>query len=453
MTAIDVADRIQSDLAHLLHPLYHPSGHQSPKIWVKGRGAVVIDIEGREYIDGLSGLWNVNVGHGRRELAEAAAEQMTTLAYCSAYTGSSNLPAINLAERLSQLMYPSINTFFFTSGGAEATETSFKTARYYWKLVGKPEKVKFIARMRGYHGVTMAAMSATGLPVYWPMFEPRMPGIVHIESPYPYRFVNPTPEVSDGVAAANLLEEAILREGPETVAAFIAEPVQGAGGVIVPQDDYFGRIRAICDKYEVLLIADEVITGFGRTGRWFALEHYGIEPDIVQFAKGITSGYVPLGGIGISDRIRATIHSAPPDKRYMHAYTYSGHPTCCAVALRNLRIIEEEGLVERAAVLGDRLLTGLKTLYALDGVGDVRGKGMMAAVELVADKATKQPYPAEANIGARVYQEMLKRGLFTRVLGDMILLAPPLVSTEEQIDQIVAIIGESVQAVIAEVGG
>ncbi len=453
MTAIDVADRIQSDLAHLLHPLYHPSGHQSPKIWVKGRGAIVIDIEGREYIDGLSGLWNVNVGHGRRELAEAAAEQMTTLAYCSAYTGSSNLPAINLAERLSQLMYPSINTFFFTSGGAEATETSFKTARYYWKLVGKPEKVKFIARVRGYHGVTMAAMSATGLPVYWPMFEPRVPGIVHIESPYPYRFVNPTPEVSDGVAAANLLEEAILREGPETVAAFIAEPVQGAGGVIVPQDDYFGRIRAICDKYEVLLIADEVITGFGRTGRWFALEHYGIEPDIVQFAKGITSGYVPLGGIGISDRIREAIHSAPPDKRYMHAYTYSGHPTCCAVALRNLRIIEEEGLVERAAVLGDRLLTGLKTLDALDGVGDVRGKGMMAAVELVADKVTKQPYPADANVGARVYQEMLKRGLFTRVLGDMILLAPPLVSTEEQIEQIVAIIGESVQAVIAEVGG
>ena len=453
MTAIDVADRIQSDLAHLLHPLYHPSGHQSPKIWVKGHGAIVIDIEGREYIDGLSGLWNVHVGHGRRELAEAAAEQMTTLAYCSAYTGSSNLPAINLAERLSQLMYPSINTFFFTSGGAEATETSFKTARYYWKLVGKPEKVKFIARMRGYHGVTMAAMSATGLPVYWPMFEPRMPGIVHIESPYPYRFVNPTPEVSDGVAAANLLEEAILREGPETVAAFIAEPVQGAGGVIVPQDDYFGRIRAICDKYEVLLIADEVITGFGRTGRWFALEHYGIEPDIVQFAKGITSGYVPLGGIGISDRIREAIHSAPPDKRYMHAYTYSGHPTCCAVALRNLRIIEEEGLVERAAVLGDRLLTGLKTLEALDGVGDVRGKGMMAAVELVADKTTKQPYPTEANVGARVYQEMLKRGLFTRVLGDMILLAPPLVSTEEQIEQIVAIIGESVQAVIAEVGG
>lgn len=449
MTVIDVADRTRSDLAHLLHPLYHPSAHQTPKIWVEGHGSVVIDIEGHEYIDGLSGLWNVNVGHGRRELAAAAAEQMSTLAYCSAYTGSSNLPAIELAERLSKLMYPSINTFFFTSGGAESTESSFKTARYFWKLAGKPEKVKFISRIRGYHGVTMAAMSATGLPVYWPMFEPRVPGISHIESPYPYRFNNPTPGVSDGVAAANLLEEAILREGPETVAAFIAEPVQGAGGVIVPQDDYFKRIREICDKYEVLLIADEVITGFGRTGRWFALDHYGIEPDIVQFAKGITSGYVPLGGIGVSDRIREAIHSAPSDKRYMHAYTYSGHPTCCAVALRNIQIIEEEGLVDLAAARGARLLQGLEALLSLDGVGNVRGKGMMAAVELVADKATKQSYPVEANVGVRVYQEMMKRGLFTRVLGDAVLLAPPLVTTDEQIDRIVTIIGEAVQTVIA----
>lgn len=449
MTVIDVADRTRSDLAHLLHPLYHPSAHQTPKIWVEGHGSVVIDIEGHEYIDGLSGLWNVNVGHGRRELAAAAADQMSTLAYCSAYTGSSNLPAIELAERLSKLMYPSINTFFFTSGGAESTESSFKTARYFWKLAGKPEKVKFISRVRGYHGVTMAAMSATGLPVYWPMFEPRVPGISHIESPYPYRFNNPTPGVSDGVAAANLLEEAILREGPETVAAFIAEPVQGAGGVIVPQDDYFKRIREICDTYDVLLIADEVITGFGRTGRWFALEHYGIEPDIVQFAKGITSGYIPLGGIGVSDRIREAIHSAPSDKRYMHAYTYSGHPTCCAVALRNIQIIEEEGLVDLAAARGARLLNGLEALLSLDGVGNVRGKGMMAAVELVADKATKQSYPVEANVGVRVYQEMMKRGLFTRVLGDAVLLAPPLVTTDEQIDRIVTIIGEAVQTVIA----
>lgn len=443
-TAIDL---VHADHEHLLHPLHHPTAHQSPKVWVEGRGAIVKDITGKEYIDGLSGLWNVNVGHGREELAEAAAAQMRQLAFFSGYVGSTNLPAVHLAEKLAELFYPSINTFFFTSGGAESTESSFKTARFYWKAVGKPDKVKFISRMKGYHGVTMAAMAATGLPAYWPMFEPRMPGILHIESPYPYRFVNKTPEVSDGVAAANLLEEAILREGPDTVAAFIAEPIQGAGGVIPPQDDYFTRIRAICDTYEVLLIADEVITGFGRTGRWFGLEHYGIEPDIVQFAKGITSGYVPLGGIGVSDRIRDVIEHVPPEKRWMHAYTYSGHPTACAVALANIAIIEREGLVQRAAEVGAHLNQALQELEEMPIVGNVRGKGMMAAVELVADKTTREPFPAAANVGGRVQQELVKRGLFTRNVGDTICLAPPLVTPIETIDRLVQIVGEAIAAV------
>ena len=236
---------------------------------------------------------------------------MATLAFHSAYAGGTNEPAIALAERLSAIAYPSINTFFFTSGGAESTETSFKTARFYWKALGKPDKVKVISRHRAYHGLTLAAMSATGLAAFWPMFEPRVPGFSHIDAPDPYRFVNPDPSVSLGVAMANKLEEAILREGPDTVAAFIAEPVQGAGGVIVPPADYFPRIREICDQYDVLLIADDVITGFGRTGRWFGLEHYGIEPDIMQFAKGITSGYVPLGGIGVSDKIREVMNGVP----------------------------------------------------------------------------------------------------------------------------------------------
>ncbi len=440
-------DLVHADHEHLLHPLYHPTAHQSPKVWVEGQGAIVKDITGKEYIDGLSGLWNVNVGHGREELAEAAAAQMRQLAFFSGYVGSTNLPAIHLAEKLAELFYPSINTFFFTSGGAESTETSFKTARFYWKAVGKPDKVKFISRMKGYHGVTMAAMAATGLPAYWPMFEPRMPGILHIESPYPYRFVNKTPEVSDGVAAANLLEEAILREGPDTVAAFIAEPIQGAGGVIPPQDDYFTRIREICDRYEVLLIADEVITGFGRTGRWFGLEHYGIEPDIVQFAKGITSGYVPLGGIGVSDRIRDVIEHVPPEKRWMHAYTYSGHPTACAVALANIAIIEREGLVQRAAEVGSHLNEALQELEEMPTVGNVRGKGMMAAVELVADKTTREPFPAAANVGGRVQQELVKRGLFTRNIGDTICLAPPLVTPIATIDRLVQIVGEAIAAV------
>jgi adenosylmethionine-8-amino-7-oxononanoate aminotransferase len=412
---------------------------------------LVRDAQGREYIDGLAGLWNVNVGHGRHELAQAAHEQMSTLAYCSAYAGSTNLPAIALAERLSALAYPSINTFFFTSGGAEASESSFKTARFYWKARGKPDKVKFISRMRAYHGVTMAAMSATGLPAYWPMFEPRVPGFLHIDSPYPYRFANPDSSISPGVAAANLLEAAILREGPDTVAAFIAEPVQGAGGVIVPQDDYFPRVREICDKYDVLLISDEVITGFGRTGRWFGLEHYGIEPDIMQFAKGITSGYVPLGGIGVSDTIREAINDVPPERRWMHAYTYSGHPTCCAVALRNIQIIEDEGLVERVAQAGQRLIDKLRELAPLDSVGDVRGLGLLAAVEVVADKATKQPFPPEAQVSQRLYEALLERGLYTRVLADAICLAPPFVTSDEQVDRIVEVIADAVPDVVRQV--
>ena len=234
------------------------------------------------------------------------ADQAASLAYVSGYNGSSNLRAIELAERLSDICYPSINHFFFTCGGGEATESSIKMARAYWKLRGKPNKTKVISRIEGYHGVTLAAMSATGLSAYWPLFEPRVPGFTHIPSPYPYRYEAPA-GVSQGVAAANELEQAIAREGADTVAMFIAEPVQGAGGVIVPQDDYFGRIRAICDQHDVLLVADEVITGFGRTGRMFALDHWGIEPDIVQFAKAITSGYFPFGGIGVSDALKAAL--------------------------------------------------------------------------------------------------------------------------------------------------
>jgi len=441
-------DLVAVDHAHLLHPLHHPSLHKDPKVWVEGRGATVKDADGREYLDGLAGLWNVNVGHGRRELAEAAMHQMSALAYCSSYAGSTNFPAIELAERLSEVTYPSINTFYFTSGGAEATDTSIKTARFYWKAVGKPDKTKIVSRRRGYHGLTLAAMSATGIPAFWPMFEPRVPGFVHIDAPDPYRFVSDEPGVSLGVAAANQLERAIINEGADTVAAFIAEPVQGAGGVIVPPPDYFARVREICDKHGVLFISDEVITGFGRTGRWFGLEHYGVEPDIMQFAKGVTSGYVPLGGIGVSDTIGDVMNGVPPAKRWMHAYTYSGHPTCCAVALRNLQIIHTERLVDRAATLGAHLAARLQPLTAMEHVGHVRAQGLIAAVEVVADKKTKAQFPPEASVSQRLYDALLERGLYTRVLFDCICLAPPLVVTEQEIDRMAAIIAETIPAVV-----
>ncbi|HCP33508.1 MAG TPA: aspartate aminotransferase family protein, partial [Deltaproteobacteria bacterium] len=354
--------------------------------------------------------------------------------------------AIELAERLAEIMYPKINHFFFTSGGGESSDSNFKMARYYWKLKGKPEKIKVISRQWGYHGVTLAAMSATGISSYWPMFEPRMPGFVHIPSPYPYRYQAPSGE-SQGIAAANELEKAILREGPDSVAMFLAEPVQGAGGVIVPQEDYFPRIREICDQYEVLFVADEVITGFGRTGTMFGLQHWNVEPDMIQFAKGITSGYFPLGGIGISDEIYQTMTES--ETAWMHAYTYSSHPVGCSVGLAMLDLIEKEDFTTQARDKGARLLTNLKdTLGDHPNVGDVRGLGMMCAVEIVKDQSTGEEFDASEKIGPKVHQAGVQRGLFSRVRGDVYCLAPPIITSEQQLDQIVDILYDSIKEVL-----
>ena len=444
MTA--TADLLPRDLAHLIHPLHDPALHRTAHVWVGGDGAMLTDADGREYIDGLAGLWNVTAGHGRLELAEAMREQAATLAYVSGYSGSSNPRAIELAERLAAICYPSINRFFFTSGGGEATDSSIKMARAYWKLCGQPGKTKVISRVNAYHGVTLAAMSATGLSRYWPLFEPRVPGFSHIPAPDPYRYEAPAGK-SLGTAAADELERAILREGADTVAMFIAEPVQGAGGVIVPPDDYFPRIREICDRHEVLLVADEVITGFGRTGHLFALEHWGVEPDMVQFAKAITSGYFPFGGIGISDRLATALDEA--DEPWMHAYTYSAHPVGCAVALRTLRIIEDERFPEQAAIKGDELLGRLNAAMAEHPhVGNIRGKGLMCAVELVEDRRTRRSFPPDRGIGAAVLREASGRGLVSRVKADTYLLAPPIVVTSAQLGQAVAILADAIHAVL-----
>lgn len=437
---------IQRDLGHLIHPLQNRAAHTGGLVWTRGEGVWLHDANGDRYIDGLAGLWNVTAGHGRRELVDAAAKQMAELAYVSGYAGSTNLRAIELGERLSAITYPDINRFFFTSGGGEASDSSFKTARYYWKRMGRPEKTKVISRQWAYHGVTMAAMSATGMAPFWRHFEPRVPGFVHIPSPYPYRYEAPAGK-SPGVAAADELEQAILREGPDTVAMFIAEPVQGAGGVIVPPDDYFPRIREICDRYDVLLVSDEVITGFGRTGRMFGLEHWGVQPDIMQFAKAITSGYFPFGGIGVSDRIAAILDD--DDGAWMHAYTYSGHPVGCAVALAMLDIIDAEDFPGQARAKGERLLGGLReALSDHPNVGDIRGLGLMCAVELVKDKAGRVDFEPEAKAGPRVLAEARKRGLFTRVRGDVLCLAPPIVTPEAELDRIVEICRDSVQAAL-----
>src|SRR5881296_1345904 len=406
--ALTAAELIKADQEHLIHPLHHPIDNAEPMIYVRGRGATITDIGGKEYLDGLSGLWNVNVGHGRSELADAAAQQMKELAYYSGYVGSSSVPAITLANRLIGLAYDNMQGVFFTSGGAESNESAFKTARFYWKALGKPGKVKVISREQAYHGVTLQAMSATGMGAYWKMFEPRVPGFVHIPTCYPYRQQNMKPGETAGQTAARELEEAILREGPDTVAAFIAEPIHGGGGVLYPDDDYFPRVREICTRHEVLFIGDEVITGFCRTGLWFALPHWNVKPDILSFAKGVTSGYLPLGGIMVSKAIKDAMESVKPEDRWMHAYTYSGHPTCCAVALKNLDIMERERLWENAAKMGTRLHEGLKSAFGTHpNAGDIRGgKGLLAAIELVEDRATKANFAADRKIGPRIQAEM-----------------------------------------------
>jgi adenosylmethionine-8-amino-7-oxononanoate aminotransferase len=438
---------LHRDAAHLIHPLHSPKGHVGGKVWVGGKGAFLIDANGDRFIDGLSGLWNNTAGNGRSELADAAHQQMTDLAYSSGYTGSSNPRAIELAERLAAITYPNINHFFFTSGGGESTDSNIKMARYYWKLKNKPNKTKVISRIWGYHGVTLAAMCATGINSYWPMFEPRIPGFVHIPCPDPYRYRSSDASVSVGIAAANELEKAILEEGADSVAMFIAEPVQGAGGVIVPPDDYFPRIREICDQYEVLLVSDEVITGFGRTGTMFGLEHWGVKPDLIQYAKAITSGYFPLGGIGVSDEIAQTMEDS--GKPWMHAYTYSAHPTGCAVALAMLDIIETEDFPGQAKKKGTRLLAGLRSaLSDHPHVGDIRGLGMMCAVEYVKDTATGETFPAEDAIGARIHEETVARGMFSRVRGDVYALAPPIVTEEQTLDDMVSILADATRAVI-----
>lgn len=446
----DYAGLVEADRLHLLHPQHHPSEHEQPVLWTAGDGPYLIDQRGRRLFDGLSSMWNVHLGHGRRELIEAASRQLETLAYATAYAGSTNRPAIELAELLTEVSYPSIQAFYFTSGGGEATDTSIRTARYFWKAQDKPAKRKIIARKLSYHGSTIGASSATGVDEFSEVFGPRLPDFLHVGSPYPYRFPVPGDGRSQGEAAADLLEEAILREGADSVAAFIAEPIQGGGGgVIIPQEDYFQRIRQICDRHDVLLISDDVITGFGRSGRWFGLEHWNVQPDIVQFAKGITSGYIPLGGIGVSARIKQVLDEAPPDRRWWHGYTNAGHPVACATGFATIRLMQRHGLVQRSADLGDRLLARLReNLSTHPHVGDIRGLGLLAGVELVADRQSKARFPSDAPLAQRLRSELFKRGLVTRVLTDIICLAPPLVSTDEQIDFVADTVAEAIDAVL-----
>ena len=443
------AELVQKDQAHHLHPLsnLYRLRQYGPLVLVRGEGAWLWDAEGKRYLDGFAGLWNVNVGHGRQELAEVARAQMATVAFVPTFFGLVSPPTIELAARLAELFPGPINHFHFTSGGAESNETAIKIARYYWYLKGQPERVKILSRQMAYHGIAMGALSATGVPAYWEGFGPRPPGFIHLTAPYSYRAGEGMTEAEFVATLARQLEETIEREGPHTIAAFIGEPVQGAGGVVVPPDDYWPTIAAILKRHGILLILDEVITGFGRTGTLFGLQQYGLKPDIVSFAKGITSGYVPLGGVGVTDEVFDVLASV--DRMFMHGFTYSGHPVACAVALRNLQIIEEERLPDNAREAGAYLLAGLRSLLDRPYVGDVRGKGLMLMVEVVADKQTKAKFEPAFQLGPKLEQATRARGLIVRCTPDGIAIAPPLTITREECDFLLETVAGALEDVLA----
>ncbi|WP_038038660.1 aspartate aminotransferase family protein [Thermorudis peleae] len=443
----NAAELIRKDQAYHLHPVsnLHQIRHYGPLVLVRGEGAWVWDAEGKRYLDGFAGLWNVNIGHGRRELAEAAKAQMEQIAFVPTFFGLASPPTIELAARLAELFPDPINHFQFTSGGAESNETAIKIARYYWWLRGKPEKIKILSRQMAYHGIAMGALSATGVPAYWEGFGPRPPGFIHLTAPYAYRFAHGMSDEDFVQSLVRELEETIAREGAETIAAFIGEPVQGAGGVVVPPEGYWPAIAEVLRRHDILLIYDEVITGFGRTGTLFGMQQYGVIPDIVSFAKGITSGYVPLGGVGVTDAIFDVLSS--PDRMFMHGFTYSGHPVACAVALRNIDILLNERLPENAGEIGRYLLEQFGTLLDRPYVGNVRGKGLMLLIELVADKETKAKFPADFRLGDKLQEATRKRGVIVRCTGDGVVMAPPLTLTREEADFLLNAVSEAIDEV------
>ncbi len=443
----------QQDAAHLVHG-FVPLQMQQKKgvpIFVKGQGVYLWDTEGKKYIDGLASLWNVHVGHGRKEINRAVAAQMDKLAFAPTLIGPTSVPTVQLATKLVKIAPKGLSRVIFTSGGSESNETMIRLVRAYWQAKGQPTKFKFVSLNQGYHGSSSGAAVLGGIPVFNKQMEPGLPGMLHMARPYCYRCELGKTYPSCQLACADELERIVEREGADTIGAFIAEPVQGVGGVIVPPAEWLPRIREICSRHNILMVCDEVITGFGRTGTMFASAGAGVTPDILVTAKGVTSGYLPLGVVLFKEDIFQTFLASGDDYIFWHGYTYTGHPVVCAAGLANLEIIEREKLVQKAREQGKYLQKKLATLHDLSVVGDVRGQGLMAAVELVKDKTTKEMFPAELQVARKVWEKALDKGVITRVAGtNNIALCPPLIITREQIDELVATLRRAIEEVAAE---
>lgn len=417
---------------------------------VRSKGSFVWDDRGNRYIDGLSSLWNVNIGHSRKEIAAAIARQTRTLHFAPTLLGFSSEPAEALATAIVKMAPQGLQHVLFTSGGSEANESVIRLVRLYQRLRNKPDKIKIVTLERAYHGSSTGAASLTGVPTFHKYYEPLMPGVLRVPRPYCYRCDLGRTYPECGVACADALDELIRREGADTVGAVIAEPVQGVGGVIVPPDDYFKRLREICDRHDVLLVADEVITGFGRLGTRFGIDRFGVVPDMISFAKGVTSGYLPLGGVILSESIFAEILAQGPDFLLHHGFTYSGHPVACTAALANLRILAEEKLIQRVAKLAPYFRNRLESLRRHPIVGDIRAAGMMGAVELVRDRATKASFGPEESIPARVRAACLRNGVILRASAENISICPPFVIKRKELDTLFDVLDAAIEATSRE---
>ena len=437
----DIAELRRWDVAHHLpaqqdYRLMRELG--GSRIIVRAEGSTIYDGDGNAILDGMAGLWCVQVGYGRERLAKAAYDQMLELPFYNTFFKTATPPTVQLAHKVSQLLGSPFSHVFFNSSGSEAIDTLIRLARYYWQAKKEPQRTVIIARVNAYHGSTIAGASLGGMAHMHAQGGPWLPGIEHVMQPYGFAHGFGEDEDAFAERAAQAVEDKILEVGPENVAAFIGEPVQGAGGVIIPPLGYWTRVEAICRKYGILLCCDEVICGFGRLGAWFGHQHYGITPDLVTMAKGLSSGYIPVSAVGVADFIVEAMRDAGGD--FTHGYTYSGHPTAAAVALANIAIIEEEGLVERTRdVTGPHLARRLAELAAHPLVGETRSLGLIGAVEIVAERGTNRRFGA-GGVGHIVRDICIERGLMVRAVRDSIVMSPPLVITEAELDRMVDII-------------
>jgi len=438
-----------ADAAHYLHPFtdFKALAAKGSRIITRADNIYLWDSDGHRLLDAMSGLWCVNVGYGRTELVEAATRQMTQLPFYNSFFQTATPPAIELAQLLAQVSPPSFEHVFFTGSGSEGNDTIVRMVRRYWDVLGQPDRQIIISRHNAYHGSTVAGASLGGMSGMHAQGGLPIPGISHIEQPFWFELGRDLSPEAFGLKAAGWLEQRILELGAHRVAAFIGEPIQGAGGVIVPPATYWPEIQRICDRYGILLVSDEVICGFGRTGCWFGCERMGFTPDLMTFAKGVTSGYVPLGGVMVGQRVARVLIDQGGE--FNHGYTYSGHPVACAVALANIRLIQRERLVEHVRDdVGPYMQTLFETLAEHPLVGQAQTCGLMGALQLVRDKSAGLPFDAALDVGMICRAECFERGLVMRAVGDRMIVAPPLVITRAQLDEMAGLINDCLDATL-----